>query len=258
MGRNMEYKNDPKEVFCWQSSRDGGGWTLILKSYYQGHQRPTFAGNGVTTSGNIKTDDPLGGPNGKMYKMHDHEIRSVFGCAKHTDDGANAPDCKFTYMMDQSGRNSYYSGGNYEYVIHKGYQARWRFHRFQQMPKSKVPTKLESYDMNYNFNGRNDQGEGSLNWYGEPECGKGSRTNPSGAGISCRGAKTGTPSSSLRGGRGCFRNRGYDRWHGQLHLYMCETNHDTYMYMCNGPQHSSSNRFFHRTWMRTPDSDTIG
>ena len=36
--------------------------------------------------------------------------------------------------------------------------------------------------------------------------------------------------------------------------YMCNTNYDTYTYMCAGAQHSSSNRFAARTWIRSPDS----
>jgi len=258
VGRNAEYAASPKEVFCWQSSRDGGGWTYVLRSYYQGHQRPTFNGNGVTTTGSTKSTDPLQRLGG-IYKMHDHEIRSVIGCADHTNDAANAPDCEFSYMMDQSYRNTYYSGGNYEYIINKGYIGRWRFHRFQQMPKSKQTLALSVYDMDYNFDGRTDQGEGRLNWSGEPYCGKSNGgSNPSGAGLNCYNTRTGTPSTSPYGGRGCYRNRGYDRWAGTLHMYMCETNHDSYMYICNGAQHSSHNRFAHRTWMRTPDKDVIG
>jgi hypothetical protein len=256
IGRNQEYKSSPKEVFCWQDGRDGGGWTFVLRSYYQGHHRPSFNGNGVTTTGNVRSDplQHLGG----AYKMHDHEIRSVIGQPDHKNDNAKAETSTFSWMFDQSYRNTYYSGGNYEYTITKNYNARWRFYRFQTMEESKTKLETTAYDMNYNFNGRHSQGDGSVNWVGEPRCGRGSSTRPTGAGISCRGAKSGKPSASLRGGRGCQRNRGYDRWHGQLHLYMCDTNHDSYMYMCNGPQHSSGNRFAHRSWLRTPDSDTIG
>jgi len=257
IGRNMEFASSPKEVFCWQNGRDGGGWTLVLRSYYQGHQRPTFNGNGVVTTGNVKSDplQHLGG----IYKMHDHEIRAVIGQAKHTDDSASAPASKFSYLMDQSGRNVYYSGGNYEYLSVKDYTARWRFYRFQGVPKSKTKATMRAYDMNYNFDGKSRGGDGQLNWQGEPCCGKSNGcSNPTGAGISCYNTRSGTPQQSPNAGRGCHRNRGYDRWHGPLHVYMCETNHDSYMYVCNGPQHSSSNRFAHRTWMRTPDEDLIG
>ena len=255
IGRNQEYASSPKEVFCWQSDRDGGGWTLVLRSYYQGHQRPSFSGNGVTATGNVKSDplQHLGG----IYKMHDHEIRSVIGQPDHKNDKANAATSTFSWMFDQSGRHTHYSGGNYEYTVTKNYNARWRFYRFQGMEESKTSIVTTAYDTG-NFNGRNSKGEGSINWVGEPRCGRTSSTRPTGAGISCRGAKSGSPSSNLQGGRGCQRNRGHDRWHGQLHMYMCETNHDSYLYMCNGPQHSSSNRFAHRSWLRTADSDNIG
>lgn len=256
IGRNQEFMKSPKEVFCWQSSRDGGGWTLVLRSYYAGHHRPSYNGNGVTTTGNVKSDplQRLGG----IYKMHDHEIRAYIGQSEHTNDAANGPTSTFEYMMDQSNHNGYYSGGNYEWVLVKNYNARWRFHRFQHMAQSKSQVDMTVFDWNSNFNGRNDQGEGRVNWSGEPCCGKGACTNPSGAGISCRGSKTGSPNRSPYGGRGCHRNRGYDRWHGDLHVYMCNTNHDTYFYLCNGAHHSSSNRFAHRTWMRTDSNDQLG
>ena len=187
--------------------------------------------------------------------MHDHEIRTVIGQFDHKNDKADAQPGTFSYMMDQSYRNTYYSGGNYEYVIHKMYTARWRFYRFQGVPQSTTRSHLTSYDWPGNYDGsKNTKGDGRVNWTGQPRCGP---DYAGGAGISCRNNDNGIPSNSLRGGRGCHRNRGYDRWHGTLHVYMMETNHDSYLYVCNGPQHSSGNRFAHRTWMRTADTDLV-
>ena len=36
-------------------------------------------------------------------------------------------------------------------------------------------------------------------------------------------------------------------WH---HWYMGETNTDTYLYICNGAQHSSGSNMNHRFWFR--------
>jgi hypothetical protein len=252
IGRNEEYKTDPKQVYCWQTDRDGGGWTLVLVMYYRSHHQPSVTGNGVTTTGDIKKGDHWLTHLPGAYKMHDHEIRTVIGQSDYKNDNKNGKASMFSRMTDQSGYHSYYAGSNREYMIHKEYTARWRFYRFQVMPESTTTSKLTSYRWESNYNGnKNPKGDGTVNWEGNPICARG------GAGVNCRDTRSGTPSSSLRGGRGCHRNIGHDRWHGSSYYYMMDTNHDTYIYYCNGPQHSSSNRFAHRQWLRTPDSDLV-
>ena len=258
VGRKEEYKASPKQVYCWNADRDGGGWTLILVAYYCGHQRPSFSGTGEVTTGDIKRGTHWLENQPGVYKMHDEEIRAVIGQPDHKNKAKSATASKFSYMMDQSGWNGYYAGSNREYIINKDYTARWRFYRFQGIDESTTTTTMTAYAWDNHYNGRNTaMGDGSVNWVGRAKCGNNLNSRPTGAGISCRGAYSGTPSSSLRGGRGCHRNLGYDRWHGDLHAYMCETNHDTYLYMCNGPQHSSNCRFATRTWIRTADEDTV-
>jgi hypothetical protein len=36
-------------------------------------------------------------------------------------------------------------------------------------------------------------------------------------------------------------------WH---HIYMSETNSDSYLHLCNGAQHSSGHNMNHRYWFR--------
>ena len=43
----------PKKVYCWQEGRDGGGWTLGLKSWYGQHH--TFTTNGMRQTNNVNS-----------------------------------------------------------------------------------------------------------------------------------------------------------------------------------------------------------
>jgi hypothetical protein len=43
----------PKKVMCWQEDRDGGGWTLAVKSWYGSHHH--FAGGGRRQTNNINS-----------------------------------------------------------------------------------------------------------------------------------------------------------------------------------------------------------
>jgi len=254
-GRNNELKSEPFQAYCWNTDRDGGGWTMFLRSYYEGHQRPTYNGNGVSDSGDVNDDvlQFLGG----AYKLHDKKIRAIIGQKDITDDGRSASKKKmFSYMVDQSKWNNYYSSNNNEYGIMKQYTARWRFHRFQQMDSSSTAEKFTSYKIP-NFDGKTPVGDGTVNWSGRPRCGSRYVGGGGGAGISCRGTHNGSPRREPYGGNGCKSNTSRRRWGGGFHLYMLNTNHDTYFYSCNGPQHSSHRRFAHRWYIRTPDSDKV-
>jgi len=254
-GRNNDFKSAPFQVYCWNTDRDGGGWTMFLRSYYEGHHRPIYAGNGVTDSGDVNDDilQKLGG----AYKLDDKKIRAIIG-QKNINDGSRTTNNRnmFSYMVDQSAWNDYYASENNEYGIMKKYTARWRFVRFQQMDSSSTAEEFISY-LTPKFNGKTAVGDGVLNWKGRPRCGKNYVGGGGGAGISCNGQHNGSPQTSPRGGRGCKKNKSRDRWHGNFHLYMLNTNHDTYFYCCNGPQHSSHRRFAHRWYIRTNDDDKI-
>lgn len=247
-------------MYCWNTDRDGGGWTYILRSYYAGHQSPGFSGNGITQTGSINTD-PLCHICG-VYKMDDSLIRAVLGQKDHTNNDRSLKNynkadyhTKFDYMMDQSGYNSYHSGGNREYMINRDYTARWFFYRWEGVYESSTKTEMTSYKIagTSNWNGRSAQGEGTVMWKGQANCGQ--QAAGGAAGVNCNNVKGGV--SSPRAGRGCKENLGHNRCGDhQLHVYMCQTNHDTYLYLCNGCQHSSSNRFSHRTWIKTSKDDT--
>jgi len=254
-GRNMELKSAPFQAFCWNTDRDGGGWTMFLRSYYEGHQRPVYNGNGVSDSGDVNDDilQFLGG----AYKLDDKKIRAIIGQKDITDGGrASSKKGMFSYMVDQSKWNDYYSDNNKEYGVMKKYTARWRFVRFQQMDSSSTSEEFTSYAIP-NFDGKTPVGDGTVNWKGRPRCGSRYMGGGAGAGISCRDTHNGKPQRSPRGGRGCTKNTGRNRWGGSFHLYMLNTNHDTYMYICNGPQHSSYRRFAHRWYIRTADTDKV-
>jgi hypothetical protein len=67
-GPNGEYKSSPKRVFCWQSDRDGGGWTLGMKGHYgQDHSIPR-SGQGTLQCALMR---------------HSFSVRANNDCAKH-------------------------------------------------------------------------------------------------------------------------------------------------------------------------------
>lgn len=101
--------------------------------------------------------------------------------------------------------------------------------------------------MNSHFNGKNDAGEGKISWEAQLKCGVG------GAGINCYGATSYTAgfNANSRGGYGCRYNPSRGRWSGNPHYYMFNTNHDTYVYICNGAQHSSGQNMNPRWWIRS-------
>ena len=180
--------------------------------------------------------------------MDDYEIRAYLGQKNPDDDNPNSNQVsEMNVMRDQSGFNTGHSRWNREYTIIKKYTARWYWVTWNNIKESTTASELSSWNMPRHYDGSfSSVGGGSLNWKGQPICGHG------GIGINCQDARSGVPNRSPNGGHGCKTNLGKG-WGGQL-SWRSHGGYDTYQYICEGAQHSSSNRFAHRQWIRSPDS----
>jgi len=197
-------------------TRDGGGWTLGLKTWYQaGHFQNTNAVGSIADAMTLK---------GNAYKLSDEGIRSLIGSGEN-----------FDVMATQTGYNSYYSTGNYEYSILRNYTGAWDWG--SAMSASSTTTILQSYRAS----------DSALAWTGELQFGLG------GAGINGNVILSG---ASPGGGSGCDINMGTNSNSGWHHFYMAEFNSDSYMYLCNGAQHSSSVDMNHLYWFRSTEAQT--
>src|SRR5690606_31048915 len=156
------------------------------------------------------------------YKLSDQNIRDIIG-----------PSNSFDVMATQTGYNSSYSTGNYEYVILNDYTGVWQWD--QAMPASSTTTILRSYRAS----------DDALAWEGELQYGVG------GAGINGDVLLSGT---NPAGGSGCNINMGTSSNSGWHHFYMAHFNSDSYLYICNGAQHSSSHNMNHVFWFRSNEN----
>ncbi len=192
-------------------TRDGGGWTMGVKMWYQnGMNGTTGAVGSITDALQLK---------GNPWKLSDTQIKEIIGS-----------DNNFDVMFDQANYNTSYSSGNYEYVVLYNYTATWTWAKV--VPASSTATSVKSYRIS----------DGAVAWSGNFQCG-----DVGGWGINCY---TVTAGSNPQGGAGCNINMGTASNGGWHHLYMAEGNTDTYVYLCNGPQHSSGHNMNHRYWFR--------
>lgn len=191
-------------------TRQGGGWTMGLKTWYG-------AGIAGSTGAVGKVEDALL-LKGNNWKLSDTQIKDIIGA-----------DNNFDMMQDQANYNTGYSSGNFEYAIIKNYTGVWRFDT--AVAASSTTTAMYSYRISDNAQA----------WTGNLLCGK------AGWGINCYDVIAG---SNPAGGSGCSINMGAASSAGWHYIYTADTNQDTYIYLCNGAQHSSSYNMNHRVWFR--------
>ena len=188
-------------------TRQGGGWTLGLKHWYQSGLTGTASAVGSVTTAMDRKGSP--------YKLSDDDIRGVIGADEH-----------FDILFDQEGYNSYYSNGNYEYIVVRGYTGHWTFTSL--MAASSTTTTFSSYRLS----------DDALALQFNLICGTAGGADAGGRGINCYNVASGSPNPG--GGSGCNINMGIRNNGGWHHLYMYDSNSNTYAYICAGAQHSSS------------------
>ena len=196
---------------------DGGGWTMAVKTWYQAGAMGVTGALGAVADATTLKGNP--------YKLADSTVRDIIG-----------PGQNFDVLADQNGWNSAYSTGNFEYVVLRNFTGYWRFD--VAMADSVTETMFQSYRIS----------DGALAATFNLKCG-----HEGGAGINCYPVLYNNPG----GGLGCNIYMGSSNNAGWHNFFMSQYNSDTYLYVCNGAQHSSSYNLNHRFWIREKQSAAI-
>lgn len=182
---------DSIRVQCnMEKNREGGGWTMVLKSWYDPSGSNACTGT-LCGAGPIGVVDDSLSIKGNRYKLDDDVIRrAIIGSTNN-----------FDVMGDQAGWNSGYSSGNFEYIVMLGYTATWYFDRI--MDQSSTPVTMRSYRIADNY----------LAWEGELQCGVPGGVSGAGRGISCYNVVRGPNPQGCGGCRVCMGYSSNAGWH---------------------------------------------
>jgi hypothetical protein len=125
------------------------------------------------------------------------------------------------------------------YTVLADYTAEWTW--AASVKASSTTTTMKSFRAS----------DDALAWQGNLECGR-NHGKAGARGINCYDVSSG--STNPAGGSGCKISMGKSSNGGWHHWFMSNTDSDSYVYICNGAQHSSSHDMSHVFWIRPAPS----